>query len=197
MKKFQPVIIALLSIFVVVGCCGGVENWATYITGRQTATAPLSGTDKIPILQNRSSVRITTVNQLLEGVYTTGSFTPAIQFTTGSTGITYSIQQGIYTKIGNQVTIEGMVVLSNKGSSTGGLSITGLPFASNSSANIYPTITLHSSNTTGITKSIWGLVSPNTTAVTVYVDDQSLTNMLDSNTTNTTTIFFSGTYITN
>jgi hypothetical protein len=60
--------------------------------------------------------------------YETGTWTPAFSFGGGTTGITYSVQSGYYTKVGNIVTVTGQVEVSNKGSSTGNALITGLPF---------------------------------------------------------------------
>jgi hypothetical protein len=62
--------------------------------------------------------------------YEEGTWTPVLVFGSGSTGITYSTQQGTYTKVGRTVTIRFEISLSSKGSSTGEASITGLPFAS-------------------------------------------------------------------
>ena len=60
--------------------------------------------------------------------YEEGTWTPAFSFGGGTTGITYSVQAGYYTKVGNIVTVTGQVEVSNKGSSTGNALITGLPF---------------------------------------------------------------------
>jgi hypothetical protein len=60
--------------------------------------------------------------------YEEGVFTPAIAFGGASVGITYTQQQGFYTKIGNLVTCQIRILLSNKGSSSGDATITGLPF---------------------------------------------------------------------
>ena len=60
--------------------------------------------------------------------YEEGTFTPAIAFGGASVGITYSNQEGFYTKIGNLVTCQIRIVLTNKGSSSGAATITGLPF---------------------------------------------------------------------
>jgi len=60
--------------------------------------------------------------------YAEGTWTPGISFGLGTTGITYSAQLATYTKIGRVVVVTGRVVLSNKGSSTGTMRITGLPF---------------------------------------------------------------------
>jgi hypothetical protein len=59
--------------------------------------------------------------------YLEGTFTPALTFGGGSTGITYVRRSGAYTRIGNRVFFELELVLSNKGSSTGSAVITGLP----------------------------------------------------------------------
>lgn len=60
--------------------------------------------------------------------YEEGDWTPTLTFGGGSTGITYSVQLGKYTKIGRFVACSGTIVLSNKGSSTGNAVITNLPF---------------------------------------------------------------------
>ena len=66
--------------------------------------------------------------------YEEGSWTPTIEFGGASVGITYSVQLGRYTKIGNTVTIWFDVRLSAKGSSTGNVTISGLPFVTNSNS---------------------------------------------------------------
>jgi hypothetical protein len=60
--------------------------------------------------------------------YEEGTWTPVVQFGGASVGITYVGRDGWYTKIGNAVTISGWFHLSNKGSSTGDATISGLPF---------------------------------------------------------------------
>ena len=59
--------------------------------------------------------------------YEEGSFTPVLSFAGGTTGITYSMQEGHYTKIGRQVIAQFRIQLTSEGSSTGTLRIT-LPF---------------------------------------------------------------------
>ena len=62
--------------------------------------------------------------------YEEGAWTPALNFGGGDTSITYSANTlGTYEKIGRSVFYRGVVYLTNKGSSTGSASITGLPFA--------------------------------------------------------------------
>jgi hypothetical protein len=64
--------------------------------------------------------------------YEEGTWTPVLQFGGASVGITYvaGYQNGLYTKVGNLVTLTGVIYPSSKGSSTGAATISGLPFYS-------------------------------------------------------------------
>lgn len=66
--------------------------------------------------------------------YEEGTWTPAVTFGGGSTGITYTTRGGWYVKIGKLVSFGGQFQLSSKGSSTGNAAITGLPFTSETDA---------------------------------------------------------------
>jgi hypothetical protein len=70
--------------------------------------------------------------------YEEGTFTPAFS-ATGCT-FSYSSQSGKYTKIGRVVTFEAAITLNTSGNTlaANNLSITGLPFSSNSNAVIFP-----------------------------------------------------------
>jgi hypothetical protein len=70
----------------------------------------------------------TMTSELLDD-YEEGTFTPILSFGGGTTGITYTQQSGTYTKVGRLVTCIISIVLTSKGTSTGGMSITGLPYA--------------------------------------------------------------------
>jgi hypothetical protein len=60
--------------------------------------------------------------------YEEGTWTPTILFGGNSVGAGYSAQTAFYTKIGNVVTISGLLTLSSKGSSTGSAAVGSLPF---------------------------------------------------------------------
>jgi hypothetical protein len=60
--------------------------------------------------------------------YEEGTWTMGVSFGGASVGVTTSVNTGTYTKIGRQVTVNGFIVLTSKGSSTGDATITGLPF---------------------------------------------------------------------
>jgi len=64
--------------------------------------------------------------------YEEGTWTPVLQFGGTSTGITYvaTYQNGLYTKVGNIVTVTGVLYLSSKGSDVGTATISGIPFNS-------------------------------------------------------------------
>ena len=68
--------------------------------------------------------------------YEEGTFTPALAFGGAGTGITYTTQTGYYTRIGRQVTLQIRIVLSSKGSATGGATIGGFPY--NAGTGNYP-----------------------------------------------------------
>lgn len=62
--------------------------------------------------------------------YEEGTWTPAVNFGFSAAGFTYSRQEGHYTKIGRQVFCQLRITLTAKGSNTGGVTISGLPFTS-------------------------------------------------------------------
>lgn len=64
--------------------------------------------------------------------YEEGSFTPALAFGGATTGITYTTQVGTFTRIGDRVYFEIEIVLSNNGSASGNVTVTGLPYAASS-----------------------------------------------------------------
>lgn len=59
--------------------------------------------------------------------YEEGTWTPALTFGGAAVGITGTFT-GTYTKVGNTVTVWGLISLTSKGSSVGGALISGLPF---------------------------------------------------------------------
>lgn len=84
-----------------------------------------------------TAVAATDVNTLND--YEEGTWTPVYTGLAGSIGTTaYTQQAGTYTKIGRQVTAHMRVTLSSKGSWTGTVVFTGLPFtsANNSQQNM-------------------------------------------------------------
>jgi hypothetical protein len=100
------------------------SNGVLALSGASTSATGVGIT--FPATQSAS----TDVNTLDD--YEEGSWTPGISFGNGTTGITYNASTaGFYRKVGSLVMLTGYVQLSNKGSSTGIVRVTGLPFTSN------------------------------------------------------------------
>ena len=95
-----------------------------------------SGSERFRITDNGVTFNGDTAAANALDDYEEGTWTMGISFGGGTTGITYDASTlATYTKIGRQVTVNGFVALTNKGSSTGSARITGLPFTiANSSA---------------------------------------------------------------
>jgi hypothetical protein len=80
--------------------------------------------------------------------YEEGTWTMGVSFGGASVGVTYANNTGTYTKIGRQVTVNGVLILTSKGSSTGVALITGLPFTVGNANSYYPSVTLRMENVT-------------------------------------------------
>lgn len=77
---------------------------------------------------------VSVTNLYKSAAYKTGTWTPALSAASGGT-FSYTTQSGAYTQVGNLMFITGTIELSAN-SGTGNLSITGLPVASISTAQI-------------------------------------------------------------
>jgi len=67
--------------------------------------------------------------------YEEGTWTPVIRFGGNSVGVSYSVRNGRYTKIGRIVTYYFDISLSARGTSTGNLDFVGFPFVPTNTAN--------------------------------------------------------------
>jgi len=68
--------------------------------------------------------------------YEEGNWTPVIKFGGNSAGQSYSANVGKYIKVGDLVTVFGVVLFANKGTSTGNVTLTGLPFSATDWTNV-------------------------------------------------------------
>jgi hypothetical protein len=75
--------------------------------------------------------------EFLKAAVTSGVWTPVILATGGASGQAYSIQRGVWHRVGNMVHAQGYVVLSLKGTIAGNVVIAGLPFYSDYTANTF------------------------------------------------------------
>jgi len=69
--------------------------------------------------------------------YEEGTWTPAVAFGGGSTGLTYGDRKGEYVKVGRSVFVNLYIYINNKGSSTGHAAISGFPFTVNSNIDFF------------------------------------------------------------
>jgi len=127
--------------------------------------------------------------------YEEGTWTMGIAFDGASTGVTYNFRAATYTKIGRQVTVNGYMVLSSKGSSTGIASITGLPFTIGSGTGNYAAVTFRLFNVS-YTGQFQGVADIATTTLSIgQVTEAGVgSNFTNTNFENTSGIMVSATY---
>jgi hypothetical protein len=166
---------------------GGLKTLNTIGVGNATPSTSGAGIT-FPATQSAS----TDANTLDD--YEEGSWTPVLAFGGGSTGITYSSQQGNYTKIGNRVCISGRIGLSNKGSSTGAVTITGLPFTS--ANTLFNSMSIAGFDLASITGSLQAYNAPNTSTVSeiTYLGTGTHTGLNQSNFNNGSGLMFNFSY---
>jgi len=82
--------------------------------------------------------------------YQEGTFTPALSFGGGTTGITYTSRTGDYTRIGNVVYVRVNFLLSSKGSDAGQVWITAMPYAASSTGTDFALSVRFTSVTSGV-----------------------------------------------
>jgi hypothetical protein len=116
---------ASITINRTVGATTPASGSFTTITGSGLVdiSGASAGQIKFPASQNASA----NANTLDD--YEEGTWTPALTFGGGSTGMTWTVQVGWYTKVGNVVTAGWNLQTLTKGSSTGAATLTGLPFS--------------------------------------------------------------------
>jgi hypothetical protein len=132
--------------------------------------------------------------------YEEGTFTPGYGGTTGSTGsLAYNTQTGRYTKVGNKVFATGEIRLSNKGSFTGVVRVSGLPFAPLSGAvekNLGSIVLGNVDFATGVVGFNGILASGSNFYINKTTDNAVEAELNTSNVTNTSNFYFNFTYTT-
>lgn len=127
----------------------------------------------------------------------TGTWTPQIAFGGASVGVTSSVAIGRYKKQGNRVYFYCNFVTSAKGSSTGAVTITGLPYTSDATANRIGSVSVWATNLSGITGHLQAYVNSNSTTIPIsYLGTGTATDLADTNCTDTSQFIISGHYET-
>jgi len=133
-------------------------------------------------------------SELLED-YEEGTFTPAFSMTSGGHNITYSTQQGSYTKIGNVVSIEIYLTINGiNANGSGNLIITGLPFTKTGRYGGLNISYLHSMNNKEIVSCLLDL---NNTVAYLYEwnGSSNVTTSVASVFTTSSQLMVNGTYL--
>jgi hypothetical protein len=125
-----------------------------------------------------------------------GTWTPAIAFGGNSVGVTYQMAVGGYmlttSNLLSWVMITGTIILTSEGTSTGPMTITGLPYAHYSLSGSFVPIAVHIENFTSSTGSPQGKLAPGTNVIQMYqTKTGAATPMDNTNSTNTSLIIFS------
>ncbi len=128
--------------------------------------------------------------------YEEGTWSATLKFGGGVTGITYSTQTGWYTKIGNTVTVWGVIVLTNKGTSTGTAYITGLPFApaAGSGNNQFGSFAIANGMASMPQTNTWVMPHSSTNMYLRYQTTTGEGNLTDTNFSNTSNFGWTATY---
>jgi hypothetical protein len=137
-----------------------------------------------------------TDTEVLSG-YERGDFVPSVAFGGGATGILYSapVTKGTYVKIGDLVFINGYIVLTNKGTSTGDATITGLPFSVRNNNDAYAMLSIKIVNVSFADfPHASTVVGSATFSLRETSNAGAQTTLTDGNFTNTSQILFSGHY---
>jgi hypothetical protein len=126
--------------------------------------------------------------------YEEGTFTPAVSFGGGTTGITYSTSTARYLKVGKNVWINGIVTLTNKGSSTGAARLTGLPFAEGDTAATLLQV-MQITGFSSVSVALGGIITASGSVATLVQQGAAgYSTMDDTNFSNTSAFYFSGWY---
>jgi hypothetical protein len=129
--------------------------------------------------------------------YEEGTWTPTFSFSGGSTGVTYSTQSGVYTKVGGLVNAYCYLILTSKGSSTGYVQIGGLPFSTVNVSNAYASSALFATSMSAIVGAYTSWIAPNTSTIRpLFTGTGTTTSVTDTNCTNTSEFMINVTYRT-
>lgn len=128
------------------------------------------------------------------------TWTPTVLIGGSSTGVTYTVQQGLWWRNGSNVTVSGTIVLSNKGANTGVVSIGGLPINMQSRLNsdmyIAGSLFMANINNQNTAQSMSRITTSASTIRLQYrlTGANNDTAYLDTDLSNTSAIYFSISY---
>ncbi len=128
--------------------------------------------------------------------FATGSWTPVLDFGGATTGITYSGASGTYVIVGKLVFVQGVLILTSKGSATGNASISGLPVTS--AASQFAWLTLAWQNMTSSYVNMIGYVTTSVTTISIRgitaAATSNIANVTEAGFANNSILYIHGTY---
>jgi len=122
--------------------------------------------------------------------YEEGTFTPTLTGSGGGAG-TYTARDGIYVKVGKMVTVNFWIYSNTKNTLSGNITLTGLPFASSSTASFSgyrPSPAMRTTALTSVTGTVGGWVSSSSTAINLQINNNG--GSTDLTATNLPTVLF-------
>ena len=136
------------------------------------------------------------VKGFYNGTDQVGVWTPTLRCGGASVGFVQASSIGRFIKRGRMVWFHGEILLSTKGSSTGAVTIEGLPFT-NLNGNFTPIACVGHSGMSGLGGAIIGYVNSNSTNMALGTQAATgIQSMTDTALTNTSRLFFYGVYQT-
>jgi Pectate lyase superfamily protein len=131
---------------------------------------------------------------LLANYIENGTWTPSLQFGGVTTGITYSVQAGVYQRVGKMIYVSCEITLTSKGAAAGNAQITGLPFSQVSPTTTRLVVSSALNFVTITTEPCVRISSNVITLVTVGIT--SGVNLTDANFANNSLLAFNGWFLT-
>ena len=173
----------------------GDQDTGMFTSGANILGFSTAGVERMRVTANGLTFNGDTAAANALDDYEEGTWTMGVSFGGLSVGVTYSQNTGTYTKIGRQVTVNGLLQLTSKGSSTGSAKITGLPFTIANTHGNYSPPSLRFTNITFINQ-FQGYGDINTTTIPLeeITSLGVLSNLTDADFVNNSDILLSFTY---
>ena len=131
--------------------------------------------------------------------YEEGTWTPSVTFGGGNTGVSSGASSGSYTKVGRMVYASALLLLSNKGSSTGNAKITGLPFSMGAGNSMNGAVSFAVIERISFNGVLTGTVATSNTTISLLETasgNNTAQNITNSDFNNSTALRFNVTYQT-
>lgn len=126
------------------------------------------------------------------------TFTPTLQFGGGSTGVTYTVRDAVFQRVGKVVTFSISINLSAKGTSTGAATISGLPVASRTAASTFQVFSIFTENVTIPAGYVLASVASASTSIGISyaVSASGSASLTDTQFANNSNLRITGSYLT-